>query len=157
MYALSAAIDVNPPGEPVHLTRAMLWAGLVMKAENAVLFVPSITHCNVLERFEDGFIREIELRGVRMRERITLTPRIEIRFQRLDTDHGGWITNCIHDSPHGLQLSFSFAMRFPGIADGSAAETAAGDAVRESYLSAITATLATCRRLAAEKSLAAAP
>ncbi len=153
MYAISAAIDVNPPGEPIRLTRAMLWAGLVMKAENAVLFVPSITSCTVLERFEDGFIREIELRGVRMRERITFTAPIEVRFVRIDTGHGGWITNCIHDSPHGLQLSFSFAMRFPGLADGSEEETAAGDAVRASYLSAIDATLATCRRLAVENSL----
>ena len=150
MYALSAAIEVNPPGEPVPLTRAQLWRGLVMKAEDAVQFVPLITRCDLIERTDDGFIREVELRGAIMRERISFTPEIEVRFVRLDTPYGGWITNCIHDSPHGLLLSFSFSMSFPGIPDGSPAEREAGDAVRESYLGAIVTTLATTRRLVSQ-------
>jgi len=155
MYAISKAIDVNPPGAEPVLTREQLWQGLVMKAENALPFVGAMESCRVLERYDDGFLREIVLRGERMRERITLTAPVEVRFERRDTDYSGWITNVIHDSDRGLVLSFSFAIRFPGCAEGSAEERAQGDAVRESYLAAVASTLAATRRFVTEGAIAA--
>jgi hypothetical protein len=149
MFTISAARPVNPPGEPVALSRTQLWRGLVMKAENALPFVAAMESCEILERYPDGFLREIVLRGARMRERIVLTPEIEVRFTRVDTPHAGWIVNAIHDSEWGLLLSFSFALRFPGTEDGSAEERAAGDAVRESYLGAIDSTLTATRQITA--------
>jgi hypothetical protein len=147
VYTISAARAVNPPGEALVLTRAQLWRGLVMKAENALPFVPSMQSCEIIERYPDGFLREIVLRDARMRERIVLTPEIEVRFTRVDTLHAGWIANAIHDSAWGLLLSFSFALRFPGTTDGSVEERTAGDAVRESYLEAIDSTLAAARQI----------
>ena len=40
MYTLSVAIDVNPPGVTPRLSQEQVWRGLMIKAENAVLFVP---------------------------------------------------------------------------------------------------------------------
>jgi hypothetical protein len=73
MYAISASSDVNPPGEPVQISRAQMWRGLVSKAEYAVPFVPGMTECRVTARLPDGFLREVAIRDVRMVERITLT------------------------------------------------------------------------------------
>ncbi len=73
MYAISATFEVNPAGEPIRINKSQMWRGLVMKAEYAVPFVPAMDDCRVLERFDDGFTREIRLRGTVMRERIVFT------------------------------------------------------------------------------------
>ena len=49
MIEVSKRIPVNEPGQPT-LTRSDVWKGLVMKANNALPFVPAMTHCNVLQR-----------------------------------------------------------------------------------------------------------
>jgi len=154
MYALSASIEVNPAGVAPVLTLEQVWRGLVMKAENALPFVAAMEDCRIIERYPDGFLREIKLRGVVMRERITFTPYVEVFFERIDAQgYDGWITNLISQGPNGLLLTFTFSVGFPGVAPGSAEERAQGDAVRESYISAVTSTLQAVRRLAGEKGL----
>jgi hypothetical protein len=146
MYAISSAFEVNPAGEPIRISQAQLWKGLVMKAEYAVPFVPAMEDCRIIERFDDGFLREVHLRGVVMRERIIFTPDVEVYFERVEPPNGGWITNVISESERGLLLTFTFALTFPGIPEGSDEERRRGDAVKESYVAAIAATLAETRR-----------
>jgi hypothetical protein len=154
MYTLSVSYEVNPPGVAPSLTPAQVWQGLVMKAENALPFVPAMEACRVIERYDDGFLREIRLRGVMMKERITFTPEIEVLFERIDAQgYDGWITNVISEGPRGPMLTFTFAVGFPGAAPGSDEERAKGDAVRTSYASAVESTLAAVRRLVVEQRL----
>jgi hypothetical protein len=154
MYALSAAVEVNPPGVNPILNADQVWAGLVMKAENALPFVDAMQECRVVDRFEDGFVREIVLRGVRMRERITFSPPVQVHFQRLEASgHDGWITNVISESAHGLMLVFTFCVGFPDAAPGSPEEARRGDAVRASYVSAIASTLKAVRSLVTDGKL----
>jgi hypothetical protein len=156
MYALSAAVAVNPPGVTPVLSADQVWRGCVMKAENALPFVDAMQACHVVERFDDGFVREIVLRGVRMRERITFTPPVQVHFQRLEA-HGydGWITNVISESEVGLMLVFTFCVGFPDAAPGSAGERQRGEAVKASYASALASTLKAVRVLVAEGKLQA--
>jgi hypothetical protein len=148
MYAISESVLVNGPGQH-EITRDQLWQGLVMKAENAVEFVSAMESCEIVERFEDGFLREIKLRGDRMFERITFTPKVQVHFERVkQAKFPGWITNLISDSDAGLMLTFTFAIGFPGAAAGSEDERRQGDAVRASYVSAVRSTLARTRELA---------
>jgi hypothetical protein len=146
MYAISATFEVNPPGTTVQISREQMWQGLVSKAEYAVPFVPAMEDCRVIERFNDGFIREIKLRGTTMRERIIFTPDVEVYFERVDPVNGGWITNVISESDGGLLLTFTFALVFPGVEAGSADEKARGEEVKQSYIKAITATIDETRR-----------
>lgn len=146
MYALSASIEVNPPGETVPITPEQMWQGLVQKAEYAVPFVPAMDDCRVLERYADGFLREITLRGTVMRERIVFTPHVQVHFQRVQPEDGGWISNVMSESVHGLLLTFTFALTFPGVAAGSAEEKRLGDNVKASYVEAINATIRETRR-----------
>lgn len=44
---MAASIEVNPAGADVTLTRDLVWRGLVMKAENALPFVPAMQECTV--------------------------------------------------------------------------------------------------------------
>jgi hypothetical protein len=154
MHTLSVAVDVNPPGVAPPLTQDQVWRGLMMKAENAVLFVPRMQSCAVLERCSDGLLREVVNDGRRFREKITFTPPVEVLFERVGTDdNAGWITNVISESEHGLLLTFTFAVNLPSAAPGSAEERAKGEAMKESYVGAIRATLARVRQLVGEGKL----
>ncbi len=153
MYAFSSAVEVNVESE-IELSRDQVWRGLVMKAEYAVPFVPGMTYCEILERYDDGFLREVVIRGERMKERITLTPPVEVYFERVfSPDNAGWITNVLSDSDRGLMLTFTFSVRFPGVEPGSAAESELGDRMRINYRAAVTNTLQQIRALVREKRL----
>ena len=154
MYTLSVAVDVNPPGVTPRLTQDQVWRGLMIKAENAVLFVPRMQACTVLERWSDGLLREVVNDGHRFREKITFSPPVEVLFERVGTeDNAGWITNVISESDHGLLLTFTFAVNLPGAAPGTAEERAKGEAMKESYVGAVKATLARVRQLVGEGQL----
>lgn len=68
-----------------------------------------------------------------------------------DTPNAGWITNVISDHGDDLILTFTFAVRFPGVAESSDDERAQGEAMRAGYLAAVTTTLDTVRRRARER------
>ena len=61
MYAISHSFEVNPAGEATSVNRGQMWKGLVMKAEDAVPFVPAMKECRIVERYDDGFLREVHL------------------------------------------------------------------------------------------------
>jgi hypothetical protein len=147
MINVSRRIPVNQPGQP-HLTRSDVWKGLVMKADNALPFVPAMTHCQVLNRESDTvFVREIEFRGERCRERITLMPQERVRFERLDGSVLGTINNLIEEDAEGLGLRFSFSLKLAGVEDGSPQEVEYGKVVETDYLKAVDATLAAIRKM----------
>jgi len=151
---MSASVQVNPPGvEPV-LSREQVWRGLVMKAENALPFVPAMQACNVVSQSENGLLREITLGGNTFREQITFTPQVEVMFERVGTtSNAGWITNVISESDHGLLLTFTFGLVFPDVEPGSDAEKQKGDSLKSDYLGSIGATLRIVRNLLAEGNL----
>lgn len=146
MYAISVSFDVNPATERVQISRTQMWAGLVQKAENALPFVTAMDECTVLERFEQGLLRRISLRGTSIRERISFTPEVQVLFERIDDPDHGWISNVLSDSDRGLTLTFTFALAFPGVAAGSDEERQRGEEVRASYVSAVAATITEVRR-----------
>ncbi len=151
MIEVSRRIPVNEPGQPV-LTRSDVWRGLVMKADNALPFVPAMTHCQVLHRESDTvFVREIEFRGERCRERITLMPQERVRFDRLDGSVLGTINNLIEEDADGLGLRFAFSLKLAGVEDGSPEEVEYGKIVEKDYLRAVDATLAAIRKMKAAR------
>ncbi len=151
MIKVSKRIPVNAPGQPV-LNRSDVWKGLVMKADNALPLVPQMTHCHVLEREGDKVsAREIEFRGERCCERVTLTPEQNVRFERLDGSVLGTILNEIEEDDEGLGMRFSFGLTLVGEADGSPAETEYGKTVEQVYLKAVDATLAAIRRMKTDR------
>jgi hypothetical protein len=148
MIYVTNAIPVNAEGEP-ELTRSDVWSGLVMKADNALPFVPAMTLCEVLERRgEHEFDREIEFRGQRFTERITLEPESRVTFTRIAGDVLGTIANEIEERDGELFLRFSFALVLKGVAPGSAEEADYAEGMKVDYLKAVEATLGAIRRVA---------
>lgn len=149
MIYVSHVRPVNVAGEP-HLTRAAVWDGLVLKANNALPFVPSMTYCNVVARHSDTvFDREIDFRGQRFTERISLYEPNRVVFTRIAGPVLGTIANEVEGPENDLSLRFSFALLVEGAEGGSTAEQEYADSMTGDYLKAVEATLAAMRRIAA--------
>lgn len=155
MFTVDRRVRVNDDaGEPA-LTRAQVWRGLVMKAENAVPFVAAMSVCLVLERDENQLVREVVLRGERLRERVTFYPERMVTFERLSGNAMGTILNEIaEDERGGLCLRFAFTLEVESLAPGSAEEKEFAKAMEADYLTTMSATVKTIRHLVKEGRLA---
>ena len=91
--------------------------------------------------------REIELRGDRFGERVTLDRPNGVVFERTFGPVLGTIHNDILEEPPGeLSLRFSFDLVLEGVTPGSAEEREYQDTMSQDYLKAVDATLAAIRR-----------
>lgn len=151
MISVSTAVPINPPGEDVVLTRDDVWRGLVLKAENALPFVPAMTRCDVKSRTDSVIEREIEFRGERFGERITFDPKKQVTFVRTSGSVLGTIRNDIEEEDGDLRLRFSFDLELQGVEAGSDAEKDYEETMRDDYLKAAGATLAAIRRWVGEE------
>lgn len=158
MISVSSSVLVNPPGEATELTRDDVWHGLVLKAENALPFVPAMTKCEVIERTDESILRKIEFRGQEFGERITFTPGRQVRFERTYGPVLGTIRNDLGEDEHGeLRLTFSFDLELAGVEPGSKQERDYEATMKDDYLKAAAATLTAVRRMVAEGNPAAQP
>jgi hypothetical protein len=152
MIYVSKEIAVNDnlaAGQP-RLNRAQVWDGLVMKAENALPFVPGMAQCDVAERFEGGLVRDIVFRGESAREKITFKPQERVTFVRQSGNADGFIINEILGTEDEPRLRFSFALQLLGAASDSPAEAEFRAVMERDYLKAVEATVAAIRRMVAE-------
>ena len=148
MIFVTHDLPVNEPGEPV-LSRANVWDGLVLKANNALPFVPAMTYCEVTQRHSDTvFDRDIDFRGQRFTERITLEAPHRVTFTRIAGPVLGTIANEIEGPDDDLKLRFSFALVVAGVEGGSDREREYADSMTGDYLKAVAATLNAMRRIA---------
>jgi hypothetical protein len=148
MIFVSHRLPVNVPGEPV-LDQAAVWDGLVLKANNALPFVPSMTYCEVTTRHSEVvFDRDIDFRGERFTERITLEEPHRVVFTRIAGPVLGTIANEIEAVDDELFLRFSFALVVAGVEGGSAEEHSYAGSMTADYLKAVEATLNAMRRIA---------
>ena len=149
MIYVTHAVPVNEDGQP-HLTRDDVWEGLVLKANDALPFVPAMTRCVVTARHgDDVFDREVEFRGQSFTERITLEAPHRVVFTRIAGGVLGTIELEAREggagTAGGLFLRFSYALAVTGVEPGSAAETAYAEGMSADYLKAVEATLAAVR------------
>jgi len=155
MIFVTHQLPVNVPGQP-HLTPQDVWDGLVLKANNALPFVPSMTYCEVTRRHSDtAFDRDIDFRGQRFTERITLEQPHRVTFTRIAGPVLGTIVNEIEGPSDDLKLRFSFALVVAGVEGGSAAEQEYAGSMTGDYLKAVAATLNAMRRIAEENAVSA--
>jgi hypothetical protein len=148
MIFVTHQLAVNVAGEP-RLDRQAIWDGLVLKASNALPFVPSMTFCEVTQRHSDAvFDRDIEFRGQRFTERITLEAPHRVVFTRIAGPVLGTIANEIEGPEDDLKLRFSFALVVDGVEGGSEEEREYAESMTDDYLKAVAATLNAMRRLA---------
>ena len=108
MIYSTATLEVNPQGE-VPLTRAQAWAGLVLKARDARLFLPPglCTCCEVVEESKTHIVREATIAGAGLREIIAFEPQGKVTFFQAAGPREGAIVNELFEDDAGqLQLRF---------------------------------------------------
>jgi hypothetical protein len=158
MARAERTLPVNDnPAEP-RLTRAHVWRGLVMKAEDPLPFVPVISSCRVVARGDNWLDREIVDNGDPISEHVTFFPERQVKFERTKGRVPGTILNEIVEDARGeLALHFVFTLTVEGVAAGSAEEQAFIAGMERGYLMAVNATLKAMRALVREGALAPVP
>ena len=157
MFTVDKTIVVNAGLKPdeAPLDRSAMWRGLVMKGENAMPFVPVMEKCEAAECGENWLIREIQIGGNVMHEKVTFHPEHTVEFERLDGIERGTILNEILGEGDDLSLRFTFTLDREDMEDGSAEEKAYAESMENTYLAAVQSTIDTIRRLIKEGALPA--
>lgn len=153
MIYSTATVPVNPENELL-LTRAQAWAGLVLKARDARLFLPPglCTRCEVVEEGRDHIVREATIGGKDLREIIAFEDKTKVSFFQASGPRDGVIVNELFEDAAGvLQLRFYCYLGLRGKAQGGAEEQAE-QAMMDSdqgYRAALLSTLKRTRELLA--------
>jgi hypothetical protein len=151
MYQLSRTVPVNEPGQPV-LSRHDVWQGLVMKANNALPYVPQMKKCEVVEKGQGWLVRDILLAEEPLREKVTFEPERRVIFERVAGNEPGRIENILGEDQHGnLTLTFSFSLTRKGLEANPEAEKKHFAPMEGMYFNAVASTLAAVRRMVGEK------
>jgi hypothetical protein len=155
MIYVTKEVAVNEAGYP-RLGRSDVWKGLVMKAENALPFVPGMAKCDVVKRLPNGLVRDIMFRGEPARERITFYPESKVVFVRESGNVDGFIVNEVLGEDPDLRLRFSFALQLVDAPSDSPAERELREIMERDYVKAVDATLGAIRKMASDPQYAKA-
>jgi ketosteroid isomerase-like protein len=148
---------VNEPGKPF-LSRHDVWTGLMLKAHNALPYVPQMKKCEVVEKGPGWLLRDILLGDEPLREKVTFEPERRVIFERVAGNEPGRIENTLGEDERGnLTLTFSFALTRKGLEGDSEAEKKHFGPMEGMYLNAVASTLAAVRRTVAEQGREALP
>ena len=154
MIYSTATVAVNPAGE-VPLTRAQAWAGLVLKARDARLFLPPglCTRCDIVEESDTHLVREATIGAADIREIIAFERERKVTFFQVTGPREGAIVNELFEDASGaLQLRFygylGLRDKVPG-GQEEQAEQAWMDSDK-GYKSALVSTLKRTRELVAQ-------
>src|ERR1700685_4746523 len=124
----------------------------MMKAQNALPYVPQMQKCQVIEEGNCWLLRDIVFNDTPMRERVSFEPEQRVIFDRVGGPELGRIENIIGvDEQQNLTLTFSFGLRKEGISEGSEAERAHFAPMEPAYFGAVAATLGAVRRAVIEQ------
>ena len=149
MIYVSKEVAANDDRNQRKLSRNDIWRGLVMKAENALPFVPGMAKCEIVQRTTNGLIRDIVFRGEDARERITFYPEHKVVFVRESGNTDGFIVNEILGEGDDLRLRFSFALQLVDAPSDSPKEREFREVMERDYVKAVDATLAAIRKMVA--------
>jgi Acetylaranotin biosynthesis cluster protein L len=79
----SHLIQINDPFNPLidPLTREQLWRGLVLRAENPLLFVLALDRFEIVERGENTLSRLLHFGKLKVRDRVSFSPMRQVRYE----------------------------------------------------------------------------
>ncbi|MBJ8053584.1 DUF1857 family protein [Bacillus cereus] len=155
MFTVSKSIPVNnSTNNHPFLNRHQVWAGLVMKAEDATRFVGAITECRVLEREERFLLREVVINGEKMSERVNFFTEQMIVFEPLGGPTKGFIKNEIEEGEDGnLSVRFTFTFELRNGEQNRTIEKEFASKMEKSYMEAVETTLSSIRQLVTDGKL----
>jgi len=146
-------VEINTPLNPLidTLSRAQVWRGLVLRAEEPGLFMPHLDRCDLSGRTESSVARTLQFGALNVIDTVYYFPqeRIEYRVPRQGEIPASTLTMSIEEPQEGvLSVRFDYD-------DGSAVQPGSMEAFydefrRSAYLEADLDTISLIRQLAQE-------
>ncbi len=94
--------------EIVNCSKQKLWALLLDKAEHPEKTIKQVTESKILQKYADGYLREITEVGMNIKERIIINEKIhEIKFTLVDNaEFDGYFLNKIEGKDGELVMTY---------------------------------------------------
>ena len=149
-------IQINDPLNPLieSLSREQLWRGLVLRAENPLLFVIALDGFEIVRQGESKLTRELRFGKLILRDRVEFEPMHKVHYAIEPTGESPAATLVMtieEPEPGQLFLRFEYETRQDGTAvPGEDFYTAFA---KQAYVAADIDTVSTIRRLALERIL----
>lgn len=76
-------IQINDPLHPLvdPLTRAQLWRGLVLRAEQPGLFMAHLDDCKIFDKTADSLSRTLRYGTLTINDTVTFLPLLQVHYQ----------------------------------------------------------------------------
>lgn len=133
-------VQVNDPQNPLvePLTRAQLWQGLLLRAEQPAVFAENIEAARIVARGELSLARELDFGAFKVRDRVRLEPmqRMVIETEATEDCGIGVLTMSIEEpGAELLQLRFQYRLSRKRVED-AAQEAMYDQFLKSAYLEA---------------------
>ena len=94
--------------EQINATFEILWILLLDKVQHPDITIKEITHVEVLQKYDDGILRQMHALGMTIRERITIDEQNKIiRFDLIENSmFTGYFINKVEGSDEKLTLIY---------------------------------------------------
>ena len=94
--------------EQINATLEILWILLLDKVQHPDTTIKEITHVEVLQKYDDGILRQMHALGMTIRERITIDEQNKIvRFDLIENSmFTGYFLNKVEGSDEKLTLIY---------------------------------------------------
>jgi hypothetical protein len=94
--------------EKINCSEQKLWALLLDKAEHPEKTIKQVTESKIIQKYADGYLREMTAVGMNIKERITINEKSrEIKFTLVDnTEFDGYFLNKIEGKDCELVLTY---------------------------------------------------
>ncbi|MBE0626539.1 MAG: DUF1857 family protein [Burkholderiales bacterium] len=149
----SHLIQINDPFNPLiePLSREQLWRGLVLRAENPLLFVLALDGFEILERTENALSRVLHFGSLSLRDRVSFSQMKQVRYEieaAGDTPCATLVMSIEEPEPGQLFVRFDYET----VQEGATVplDEVYASLARQAYVEADIDTISTIRRLAEE-------
>ena len=150
----SHLIQINDPFNPLidFLSREQLWRGLVLRAENPLLFVMALDGFEIVARGDNMLVRELRFGKLTLRDRVRFEPMRQVCYEieaAGDSPAATLVMTIEEPEPQQLFLRFDY--------ETLQGDTAApidefyGSFARQAYVEADIDTVSAIRRLALDE------
>lgn len=133
------------------LSREQLWRGLVLRAENPLLFVLGLDRFEIVERGENWLSRVLHFGKLRLRDRVSLSPMRQVFYEIEAAGESPAATLAMtieEPEPGHLFVRFDYETLHAGAS--APQDDFYSGFVKQAYVAADIDTISTIRRLAAQ-------
>lgn len=147
----SHLIQINDPLNPLidPLSREQLWRGLVLRAENPLLFVIGLDSFELVERSGNELLRMLRFGSLQLRDRVSFSPMRQVRYaiEAAEESPAATLAMTIEEpEPGQLFVRFDYETLPAGTAEPL--DAFYSSFAKQAYIEADIDTISTIRRLA---------